>query len=87
MRLLYALVFQMPKTGFHVTGLITLATDVKIDGSVLEEESSFKMLVLTFSSKLDWDSYIISVAKGAPKGIGALICSMKLLTPEVVLYL
>ena len=87
MRLLYALVFQMPKNGFHVTGLITLAIDVKIDGSVLEEESSFKMLVLTFSSKLDWDSYIISVAKGAPKGIGALICSMKLLTPEVVLYL
>ena len=87
MRLLYALVFQMLKTGFHVTGLITLAIDVKIDGSVLEEESSFKMLVLTFSSKLDWDSYIICVAKGAPKGIGALICSMKLLTPEVVLYL
>ena len=27
--------------------------DVKIDGSVLEEKSSFKMLGLTFSSKLD----------------------------------
>ena len=27
--------------------------DVKIDGSVLEEKSSFKMLALTFSSKLD----------------------------------
>ena len=27
--------------------------DVKIDGSVLEEKSSFRMLGLTFSSKLD----------------------------------
>ena len=30
--------------------------DVKMDGSVLEEKSSFKMLGLTFSSKLDWGS-------------------------------
>ena len=36
----------------------TGAIDVKIDGSVLEEKSSFKMLRLTFSSKLDWGSYI-----------------------------
>ena len=40
--------------------------DVKIYGSVLEEKSSFKMLGLTFLSKLDWGSYIISVAKTAP---------------------
>ena len=46
-------------------------------GSILEEKSSFKMLGLTFSSKLDWGSYIISVAKIASKKIGALICSMK----------
>ena len=32
----------------------TGAIDVKMDGSVLEEKSSFKMLGLTFSSKLDW---------------------------------
>ena len=61
--------------------------DVKMDGSVLEEKSSFKMLVLTFSSKLDWGSYIISIAKTASKKIGALIRSMKLLSPEVALYL
>ena len=61
--------------------------DVKMDGSVLEEKSSFKMLGLTFSSKLDWGSYIISIAKTAPKKIGALICSMKFLSPEVALYL
>ena len=50
--------------------------DVKIDGSVLEEKSSFKMLGLT-SSKLDWGSYIISIAKTASKKIGALIRSIK----------
>ena len=52
-------------------------------GSILEEKSSFKMLGLTFSSKLDWGSYIISIAKTASKKIGALICSMKFLSPEV----
>ena len=45
------------------------------------------MLVLTFFSKLDWGSYIISIAKTASKKIGALICSMKFLSPEVALYL
>ena len=43
------------------------AIDMKIDGSVLEEKSSFKMLGLTFSTKLDWGSYIISIAKIASK--------------------
>ena len=52
--------------------------DVKMDGSVLEEKSFFKMLGLTFSSKLDWGSYIISIAKTASK---------KFLSPEVALYL
>ena len=33
--------------------------DVKMGGAILEEKSSFKMLRLTFSSKLDWGSYII----------------------------
>ena len=61
--------------------------DVKMDGSVLEEKSSFKMLGLTFSSKLDWDSDIISNAKTAPKKIGALIRSMKFLPSEVALHL
>ena len=38
-------------------------TDVKMDGSVLEEKSSFKMLGLTFSSILDWGSYISLLLK------------------------
>ena len=60
----------------------TGSIDVKMDGSVLE--SSFKMLGLTFSSKLDWGSYIISIAKTK---IVVLICSMKFRSPEVALYL
>ena len=63
------------------------AIDVKIDGSVLEEKSSFKILGLTFSSKLDWGSYIVSIPKTASKKIGDLIRSMKFLSPEGVLYL
>ena len=62
------------------------AIDVKMDGSVLEEKSSFKMLGLTFSSKLYWGSYITSIAKTASKKIGALIRSI-CLSPEVAPYL
>ena len=65
----------------------TGAIDVKMDGSVLEEKTSFKMLGLTFSSKFNWGSYIVSIAKTASKKIGALIRSMKFLSPEVALYL
>ena len=65
----------------------TGAIDVKMDGSVLEEKTLFKMLGLTFSSKLDWISYIVSIAKTASKKIGALIRSMKFLSPEVAVYL
>ena len=42
-----------------------------MDGSFLEEKSYFKMLGLTFSSKLDWGSYIISIAKSASKKSGS----------------
>ena len=48
----------------------TIAIDMKMDESVLVEKLSFKMLGLTFVSKLDWDSYFISVT---------LICFMSLL--------
>ena len=54
---------------------------VKMDGSVL------KMLGLTFSSKLDWGFYIISLVKTASRKIGALIHSVRFLSPEIALYL
>ena len=60
--------------------------DVKMDWSILDEKSSFKMLGLTFSSKLDWGAYIISIAKTSSREIRALILSMKFLSPEVALY-
>ena len=53
------------------------SADVKMDGSFLEEKSSFKMLRLTSTSKSGWGSYIISIAKTASKRIEALIHSMK----------
>ena len=65
----------------------TGSINMKMDGSVLEEKLSFKMLGLTFSSKLHCCSYIVYVAKTASKKIGALIRSMKFPSPEVALYL
>ena len=58
-----------------------------MDRSVFEEKSYFKMLRLTFCSKLDQGSYIISGAKTASKKIGDLIRSMNFLSPEVALNL
>ena len=63
----------------------TFAIDANMGGSVLEER--FKMLVLSFSSKLDRDSYSISLGKTTSKKIEALIRFMKFLSPEVALYL
>ena len=64
-----------------------IATGFEMDGSFLAEKSSFKRLGLTFFSKLDRGSYIVSIAKTASKKIAALICSMEFLSPEVALYL
>ena len=50
----------------------TGAVDVKMGGCVL----SFKILGLTFSSKLDWGCYIISITESTSKKIGALIPSI-----------
>ena len=63
------------------------AIDVKMDGSVLDKKSSFKILGLTFSSKLDWGSYIISISKTTSIKTVALIHSMNFLSPDVALYL
>ena len=62
------------------------AIDVKMDEYVLEE-SSFRMLGLFFSSKLDCGSCIITIAKTAFKKIGTLIRSMKFFFSAVAVYL
>ena len=46
---------------------------MKMGGSVFEDKSSFKMLDFSSSSKVDWGSYIISIANTACKKIGDLI--------------
>ena len=68
----------------HLTGLII---DVKMDKPVLEGKLSFKMLWLSFFSKLDWGFWIVSFTKTASKKIGTLTGSIKFLSSEVALYL
>ena len=58
-----------------------------MDGPVFDEKSYSTMIGFSFSSKLDWGSCIISIAKTASKKIGALIPSMEFLSPEVAMYL
>ena len=68
---------------FNIAGSI----DVKMVVPVLEENSSFKLLGLTFSCKLGWGTYVISIGKTASKKNDALILSMKFLSPQVALHL
>ena len=65
----------------------TGAFDVKKDGSFLEGKSSFKIVGLSFLSKLDWGSCNISIAKTASKKFGALIRFIEFLSSEDALYL
>ena len=71
---------------FHLTALITVVLLMWKWMGLFSRENPL-LRCLTFSSKLDWGSYIISIAKTASKKIGALIRSMKFLSREVVLYL
>ena len=43
--------------------------DVKTDGFFLDKKSYLKMLGPSISSKLDWGSYIVSIAKTTFKKI------------------
>ena len=63
-----------------------LPDDVLCDTAIYAAPA-FKILGLIFSSKLDWGSYTIAIAKTTSKKIGVLIRSMKFLSPEVALYL
>ena len=65
--------------------------DVKMDGSVLEEKSSFILRCWGWPSLLNWIGILTStlslspIAKTASKKIEALIHSMRVLSPEVAL--
>ena len=60
--------------------------DVKMNGSLLGEKLSFKMLGVYFSSKLDCGSYIVSLDKTAFKKIGSLVRFTQFISPEVALF-
>ena len=51
-----------------------------------DQFNEIMMLGLSFSSKLNWGSYVISIAKSASNKIGTLIFSIKFLSSEVALY-
>ena len=48
------------------------------------EKIVFMTLVLSFSSKLDWGSYIVSLPKTASRKIGTQSSSMKFLSIDIV---
>ena len=47
------LIYETLWTGIG-SGLLILGIDVKMDGPTFLKKSSFKMIRVTFSSKLDW---------------------------------
>ena len=67
-------------------GSISDATDIEKHECVFEENLSFNMVGLPVSSKLDWGSYIVSVAETASKKIGTLVHCIKFLSLRLVLY-
>ena len=60
---------------------------IDLDLNCKSDNHSFNMLEHSFSSKLDWCCYILSIANIASKEIGALICSIKFLSIEVAVCL
>ena len=64
---------------------------VNMDGSVFDGKSSFKVVGLSFSSKLSWGSDIVSFALGVLKKVRDLIYSMiyciEFLSTKLALYL
>ena len=82
--------FNAGKTQLVSFGLSnnTGSIDMKMDGSVLEEKSSVKMLGLSSSSKFYWKSHNISIAKTAstkhgdfysfPEVSFSIVCSVSL---------
>ena len=53
---------------------------------LLDEYSSFNMIDLFSLSKVDWNLYLISVAKPACIRIGVLIGFIEILSPKFVLF-
>ena len=50
----------------------------------LPEETSFRLLGLTFTRSMDWKPYIQSIAKAASRKVGSLYRFQRFLTPESI---
>jgi ribonucleases P/MRP protein subunit RPP40 len=60
---------------------------ISMNGDVLEESSTLRLLGLTFSSDLSWKPYIKSIAKLASAKVASLYRARHFLTPDSILYL
>ena len=63
-----------------------LLAPAEMNGIELPEETSVRLLGLTFSQSMDWKPYIQSIAKATSSGF-PLYRAQRFLTPESVLYL
>ena len=61
--------------------------EIYMNGATLDEKPNLKLLGLSFSSNLSWDSYIRSISLSASRKVGALYRSKHFLTPDAILYL
>ena len=62
------------------------AIDTKMDRFVLGEKPSFRLMGLCSSYKIDWDAWIISIAKIESKETGVLLLFMTFSSPEIAVY-
>ena len=67
---------------FHLSN--SYISDVTMNGSALDEKSSFKMLELSFTFDLYWCSYIVSLNKTTFKKVIVHFCSLNFLSPDIL---
>ena len=60
--------------------------DPLLSSTELHEETSFRLLGLTFTPTMDWKPYIQSIAKAASRKVGSLFRAQCFLSPESILY-
>ena len=61
--------------------------EMEMSGSKLTENDSVRLLGITLTNKMCFNSYIESIAKSAAMKVGSLLRARCYLTPETILYL
>ena len=64
-----------------------LLVPVEMNSIELPEETSFRLLGLTFTRSMDWKPYIQIIATADSRKVGFLYRAEHFLTPESILYL